>query len=79
MKRSPILGCVKLDLAKYYDMVNQKFILHMMEGMSFLSSWIRLISKYISMPSFSILINGSLNDMIKSNSVIALSREFYLI
>ena len=64
VKRSPKRACLKLDLQKAFDSVNRSFVLHVMRCIGFPEQWIK---ECIFTPSFSVLINGSPNGMIKSN------------
>lgn len=49
---------MKLDLRKGYDMVNRDFVCEIMLTMGFDSSWVNRVLECITMPTFSILING---------------------
>ena len=67
VKRSPKRACLKLDLRKAFDSVNRNFVLHVMRCLGFPEQWITWIKECIFTPSFSVLINGSSNGMIRSN------------
>lgn len=59
--------CSKVDLHKAYDKINRKFILHMLACMGFPGQLIKLITKFILTPTYSIMINGFPKGYISSN------------
>ena len=67
VKRSPKRACLKLDLRKAFDSVNRSFVLHVLRCLGFPEQWVVWIKACICSPSFSVLVNGSPNGMIKSN------------
>lgn len=46
--------CIKIDIKKAYDIVNRQFVIHMLNGMSFPTKWVRLIEEIICTPNFSV-------------------------
>lgn len=59
--------CIKIDLHKAYDMINGEFICHKLQAMGFRMSFIDLLYKCISTPTFSILVEGLPHGFIHSN------------
>lgn len=59
--------CFKVDLHKAYDKVNRNFVVHMLKAMGVPDNILKLISFCISIPTFSILINGVPKGYISSN------------
>ena len=50
---------LKLDLSKYFDKLSWNYIHQMLLAFSFSATWTRWIMNLISLPCFSILLNGS--------------------
>lgn len=59
--------CVKIDLHKDYNRVSREFIHHMLICTGFPYKFANLIYECMSIPSFSLLINGSPYDFFESN------------
>jgi hypothetical protein len=51
---------LKLDMEKVFDRVEWNFLLAILEKLGFNPTWISRLKIFISTPSFSILLNGSL-------------------
>lgn len=51
---------LKIDMAKEYDWVEWRFLVHILKWHGFSDHFINLISWCISLPNFSIMLNGSL-------------------
>lgn len=49
---------LKLDMTKAYDRVSWRFLEVVMENMRFHVRWIELVMRYVTIVTYSILING---------------------
>lgn len=54
---------IKLDMAKAYDRVKWSFLIKILGAFRFSSEWIDWVMSYVTMSSFSILINGESFDL----------------
>ncbi|XP_028070654.1 uncharacterized protein LOC114273089 [Camellia sinensis] len=65
-RKSPTPKCaMKVDIMKAYDSVRWEFIIDILKAMAFLPVMVSWIQAYITSPSFSICINGSLHGYFK--------------
>lgn len=55
-------GCLMIDLAKAYDHLSWEFILKILEAIDLPAEMISLIKKCICSVSYSVVVNGELND-----------------
>ena len=60
-------AALKLDMEKAFDKVEWPFVLAIFKHFGFSDKWINLINECISIPTFSIFINGSLEGHFKSH------------
>lgn len=68
-KRTGSIGfaTLNLDMEKAFDKVEWPFVLAIFKHFGFSDKWVNLINQCISTPTFSILINGSLEGHFKSH------------
>ena len=59
-------AALKLDMEKAFDKVEWPFVLAIFKHFGFSDKWMNLINECISIPTFSILINSSLEGHFKS-------------
>eukprot|EP01018_Ginkgo_biloba_P014488 Gb_16744 [translate_table: standard] len=64
--RKGSLMLIKLDMAKAYDCLDRTFILKVLEKFVFCKSWRNWVERYISNPTFSVLVNGIPTGFFKS-------------
>ena len=60
--------CLKVDLQKAFDNVNRKFLYYRMHCMGFSSKWIGWIRAGLECPTFSIMLNGVLQQVISQSN-----------
>lgn len=59
MKGKEGFMALKFDMSKTYDMIEWFFLKSMMEKMGFAQRWITFVMKYVTLVSYSLLINGA--------------------
>lgn len=50
---------IKLDMPRYFDRINMKFIFHILKDFGFEELWIRWVMSLVTKYFFSIIVNGS--------------------
>ena len=58
------LVALKLDISKAYDKVEWSFLRHTIERLGSSNKWINLVMDYVTVPSFSVIINSAAKGLI---------------